>query len=46
MELIMAIRIASTRLSGMDYFFEFTVRLGVTRINLHGLGEDAKMRSK
>jgi hypothetical protein len=31
---------------GMDYFLEFTVTLGVTRINVHGLGEDAKMRSK
>ena len=31
---------------GMDYFLEFTVTLGVTRINIHGLGEDAKMRSK
>jgi hypothetical protein len=30
----------------MDYFLEFTVTLGVTRINVHGLGEDAKMRSK
>jgi hypothetical protein len=31
---------------GMDYFLEFTVTLGVTRINVHGHGEDAKMRSK
>jgi hypothetical protein len=30
----------------MDYFLEFKVTLGVTRINVHGLGEDAKMRSK
>jgi hypothetical protein len=30
----------------MDYFLEFTVTLGVTRINIHGLGKNAKMRSK
>jgi hypothetical protein len=31
---------------GMDYFLEFTVTLGLTRINIHRLGEDAKIGSK
>jgi hypothetical protein len=30
----------------MDYFLEFRVTLRVTSINIPGLGQDAKMRSK